>query len=360
MHKYESYKISERESIRSAIKKMDEGGIGFIACLDDNEKVAGIITDGDFRRAVLQGVDLAGAVATISNHDFLFLSADYRHEQALKMFQDPRVEVLPVLQEGKLIEVISRVDFVNAKRASLSLKVEKLDLPVVIMAGGKGTRLDPFTRVLPKPLIPIGRKTIIEIIMDKYADYGMNTFYVSVNHMAKMIKAYFEEFKSSYKINYIEEEQPLGTAGALSLLKGNLNSTFFVSNCDVLLSSDFVQIYNFHKENKNILTLIASMQPYVVPYGICEIEKNGELKKIVEKPVYDLLVSTGVYMCETGVLDYIPEEAVFHMTDLINALKKKGERVGVYPVSQKSWVDIGQWEEYKKAIKDIVPLDGGD
>jgi NDP-sugar pyrophosphorylase family protein len=219
------------------------------------------------------------------------------------------------------------------------------------MAGGKGTRLDPFTKILPKPLIPIGDQPILELIMDRFHTYGMEQFYITLNHRSKMIKAYFEEFKTKYKIRYVDEKKPLGTAGGLKYLSDTTSGPIFVSNSDIIIEEDYGKILVFHKNNKNDITIVASVKNYNIPYGICEIENGGILKNITEKPNFNFLVNTGMYIIDSSVINLIPEGEFYHITDLIEDCKKTGGRIGVFPISEKSWIDIGEWEMYKKALE---------
>lgn len=351
MKNLNKYIVYQNENIRDAIKKMDKGGIGFVVCADSCENVIGVISDGDFRRAILNGISLSENVLQITNKNFKHLTKGYLKENVLGLFRKTVVQHIPVLENGKLREIIMKEDFFHNKDKEKGRAV--LNTPVVIMAGGKGTRLDPFTRILPKALIPIGNKSIIEIIMDEYAKYGMTNFYISVNHKAQIIKAYFEDKDIGYKIKYIDESQLLGTVGALKLLENKLDSTFFVSNCDIIIKDNYNTIYEFHENEKFDLTLIASMQHNRLPYGVCEIENGGKLSEIREKPEYDFLVITGMYLIEPNVLKLIPQNEKFDMTDLIQKMQDKGLSVGVYPVSEKSWVDIGQWEKYKKSLHQL-------
>jgi NDP-sugar pyrophosphorylase family protein len=219
------------------------------------------------------------------------------------------------------------------------------------MAGGKGTRLDPFTKILPKPLIPIGDKPIIEVIMDKFHAFGMTDFYVTLNHKSKMIKAYFEEFKTKYKIKYIDEEKPLGTAGGLKYLPPEVAGVIFVTNSDIIIEGDYGKILKFHKENKNEITIVASVKNYNIPYGVCEIENGGRLQKIKEKPDLSFLVNTGMYVVNSSILSMIPEGEYYHITQLIDDLKCDGRRIGVYPISENAWMDVGEWGKYKETLE---------
>lgn len=342
--------VKDNKNIRSAIKILDRGGIGLIVVINKDEKVAGIVTDGDFRRAILNGISLDENITKIINRKFISIGPGYNDDEIRNIFNTTAIKHLPIIDDGKLINLITEEEYFGIKKQP---KYNKLNLPVVIMAGGKGARLDPITRILPKPLIPIGNRAMIEVIMDEYAKYGMKNFYISINYKSKIIRAYFEENESDYNFKYIIEDKPLGTAGALKYLEGKINSHFFVSNCDILIKEDYSKIYEFHKKGSFALTLVASMQNYVLPYGVCEIKNGGELKNMIEKPQYDFLVNTGMYIINPEILHLIPKNEIFHTTQLIKKLKKNEYKIGVFPVSEKSWVDVGQWDEYKKSIENI-------
>ena len=352
MQKINFYKIQEDIPIRNAIKKLDEGGIGFIVCINQNDEVTGILTDGDFRRAILKGINLQKQVYNIMNKNFYFLEFNYKEEEAKKVFKDTVASRIPVLKDRKLIDIIIKEKYFKINGEEITKK-SQINLPVVIMAGGKGTRLDPFTKILPKALIPIDDKPIIELIMDKFAAFGITNFYISVNHKSKMIKAFFEDFNSNYNISFIDENIPLGTAGGLKYLEKKIDTPFFVSNCDIIIQCDYFEIYKFHKKGNFDLTLVSSIQHHIIPYGVCKLESDGCLKTIREKPEYNFLVNTGMYILNPDILQFIPKNKSFDMTDLIKYLKEKKKKIGVYPVSEKSWIDIGQWEEYRKAITNM-------
>ena len=224
-------------------------------------------------------------------------------------------------------------------------------VPTVIMAGGAGSRLAPVTAFLPKPLMPIGDKPIAELIMERFSGFGCKDFYLSVNFKANLLRTYFNEFRHMYNISYIQEPKPLGTAGSLHLLKGRVKKSFFVSNCDVLIEADYSDIYRFHQQNKNAITLVVSIKHHTVPYGVCEIGEGGRLKGIKEKPEYDFLINTGLYVMSPDVIGDIPKDTPYHVTDLIADYTLRKRKIGVYPVSEKSWFDMGEWKEFQKMFK---------
>ena len=259
-----------------------------------------------------------------------------------------KIEAIPVVNEDTQVVGILNWDQVFAGKVAKYR--EPLKVPVVIMAGGKGTRLDPFTQILPKSLIPVGEKPIIEVIMDKFLEYDVKDFFICLYHKARMIKSYFEESNGKYNITCVEEKIPLGTIGPLSLLRDRLKGDFFVINCDVILNNDYAEILNFHRQKKYALTMVVSCRHYQIPYGICELWQGGELKAIKEKPGYDFLVNTGMYLMQEQVLDLIPDNEYFNIIQLVEKLRDKGLKIGVFPVSETSWMDVGQWEEYYKSI----------
>jgi NDP-sugar pyrophosphorylase family protein len=225
-----------------------------------------------------------------------------------------------------------------------------LNVPVVINAGGKGTRLEPFTKILPKPLIPVGDKPIIQAIMDRFFEFGFDTFYIILNYKGEMIKSYFDNVDLEYTIKYINEPDFLGTAGGLKYLPADFPEYFIFSNCDIIVGTDYASVIKTHLQSNSILTIIGSFQRYTIPYGVLKFSKDGFLDSISEKPEYDFTVNTGIYVLNTEVIDLIPKDKFFHITDLITMLVLSGNKIGVYPVSENSYLDIGQWDEYKKNI----------
>lgn len=348
MKDYKKLLIKTNCNIKEALKAIDEGSLRIVFVVNNKEQIIGSVSDGDVRRWILNGGDLGQNISNVMNKNPKYINSNCTKNKAKDILHKYSINVLPIINEkNKIIDIITWEELFEDKK----IKYNQIELPVVIMAGGKGTRLDPFTRILPKPLIPIGKKAMIEVIMDEYAKFGMKHFYLSINHKGKIIRAYLDDQESDYSFEYITENKPLGTAGALKHLEGKIDSAFFVSNCDIIIKDDYSKIYDFHTNGNYDLTLVASMQHHTVPYGVCEIENGGELKNIVEKPQYDFLVNAGMYLLNSDILRYIPRNQIFHITQLIDKLKKNDHKVGVYPVSEKSWIDVGQWREYFKKSK---------
>lgn len=346
-----SFLINKSFSIKQAMKRMSEIGEKVIFVVGSNKRLMGSLSDGDIRKWILSGGSLSESVLHACNMKPRFVKENYRVGDVKKLMLNKLVYCVPVVKNNLKVAKIFTWKEVFSDVATK--KKRPLNVHAVVMAGGKGTRLDPFTRVLPKPLIPIGDKPIIEIIMDKFSEYGIKDFFVSISHKSGMIKSYFDETNTKYKIHYIEEKKPLGTAGSLRFLKDKVKGHLLITNCDIIIESDYGEIIKFHKDHDYDMTLVVSCRHYSIPYGVCEIETGGILKHINEKPVYDLLVNTGMYVMKTRMLGVIPANKFFNINDLVERAKNKGYKIGVFPVSENSWIDIGQWEGYKKEIEKL-------
>jgi NDP-sugar pyrophosphorylase family protein len=265
------------------------------------------------------------------------------------MMLDFRMEMCPIIDDvGNLIRLLFWEDVFGEHE---SIPKKPFNIPVVIMAGGLGTRMKPLTNVIPKPLIPFNEKTMVEEIISRFEVHGCTDFILSVNYKAELIKYYLGEANLGVNLNYILEDKPLGTAGSLSLLTENMTQTFFVTNCDILINQDYAEILAFHKKNNHLITVVSSIRSYDIPYGTIETGQNGQLLKMVEKPEVSFMINTGMYIIEPEVLKHIPNDSFMHITTLIEKVNQENSRVGVFPVSEKSWVDIGNWDEYLGNIR---------
>lgn len=348
MHKIENRIVDLMSDIISALKKMDVEKTKMLFVFSNNH-FKGVLTIGDIQRAILNNVALTAPIQKILDPHKVYASPEESIDDIKAKMYKLRSECMPIVDEnGELVEVYFWNELFSSNE---SLPKQQLNVPVVIMAGGKGTRLAPLTNIYPKPLIPIGEKTIVETIMDKFVSYGCNHFYISVNYKADMIKNYFDFIHNdSYHISYFQEDRPMGTAGSLRLLKDKLHSTFFVSNCDIMIYEDFANILNYHKENRNELTVVAAVKTFSIPYGTIQTKEDGLLESIEEKPNFSFKINTGLYILEPSLLDDIPDD-FFHITHLMEKLQQQGRRVGVYPISQNDWMDMGDWDEYMKLVR---------
>jgi len=339
-------------TIREAMEALDKTAEKVLLVVDDQQVLIGTLTDGDIRRHILKSGKLSGTIQNVykTNPRFI-LQEDFNLEQVRQILTRHKIELLPVLdRNGRVMDFIT---WSSAFGDGNVVEDKRLDAPVVIMAGGKGTRLEPFTKVLPKPLIPVGDKPVIDHIIDRFRVCGINQFYLTTHHMSKIIRAYFEEKDPEYSLTIVEEKVPRGTAGSLTLLADRLDRPFFVSNCDIVIEIDYPDLYRFHAENGHDITLVASAKQFNIPYGVCELNDGGSLKYLQEKPEYNFLVNTGLYVLNPDVIDLIPEDTLFHITHLMDAIRERERTVGVYPISESAWIDVGQWAEYRKALKVI-------
>lgn len=334
-------------SLLQAMKKMDVENIKTLFVFEDDQFVE-ILTIGDIQRAIIKGISLSEPVSEVLDEHKVYATLAESREQIAEKMRLMRAEVMPVLDDdGNLKDVWFWGDLFNKSEAPFR---EPIDLPVVIMAGGKGTRLKPLTNVLPKPLIPVGDKTILEIIMDQFESIGCHKFYMSVNYKSDLMRFYIDQLEHKYDIDFFEEPKPLGTIGSVSLLKGKIDKPFFVSNCDIIIEQDFRDVYDYHQSNQNELTIVTAVKSFKIPYGVIEAAEDGLLTGITEKPETTYLINTGLYILNPDLIAEIPEGEFFHITDLITKIMDRGARVGCFPVSDNSLKDMGEWPEYLKMI----------
>lgn len=329
--------ISEDTQVLAAMQMLDKTGkkILFIA---PDLKLKAVLTDSDVRRHILKNGSLSACVKQVANYNPISLNVAQRSLANDCMVKNS-ISALPLLDNDGVI-----ADVVFFDETSLQSK-KPLDIPVVIMAGGLGTRLYPYTKILPKPLIPVGEKPIVEHIIDRFKSFGCVDYKMIVNHKKNMIKAYFNEINKDYDVDFVDEDVFLGTGGGLSLLKGEVNSTFFLTNCDVLIEADYNDIYKFHNKNHNLITVVCALKHVTIPYGVFQLTESGEIDTITEKPTMNFLTNTGMYVVDKKIIDELEENKAVSFPEIMDKYREKGEKVGVYPVSEESWMDMGQMEE---------------
>lgn len=348
LEKIQERAIQSTMTVIQSLKRMDEKKVKMLFVYD-NEKFLSILTIGDIQRAIINSVDLNSEVTSILDLKKQFASPSETRETVREKMLKLRAECMPVVNDdGGLVDVY----FWNEMfKHSVPQHREKINLPVVIMAGGKGTRLKPITNVIPKPLIPIGDKTILEEIMDQFESIGSKKFYMSVNYKADMMEYYLSQLDHKYDIKFFMEDKPLGTIGSVALLKGKITTPFFVSNCDILIDQDYRDVYEYHQNNHNDITIVTAVKSFRIPYGVIETGEDGLMTGLKEKPEQTYMINTGVYILNPELIDEIPEGEFFHITHLMEKVKARGGRVGCFPVSEQAWRDMGEWPEYLKMIK---------
>lgn len=341
------YLVNEHITVKAAIEQMVTEQIKAVVVVNEEEKVIGLFSNGDMRNFFLRGGSLSANICDAMNRKPKLFCSEADVEEERKILK--RVIYPIVDRDNRIIAVL------NYENTNPNGKINDAlaDIPLVIMAGGKGTRLYPYTKILPKPLIPIGDVTITERIIHSFLRYGCRKVIMILNHKANMIKAYMSELDKDYRIEFVEEDEFLGTAGGLRLIRDKVNKTFFLSNCDILVDADLECIYKTHKAKGNKITFVCSMKDVVIPYGVVETNKDGGITQIKEKPGFSFLVNTGLYMLEPEVIDDIEKGEFIHLPDLAQRYLDRGEKVGVFPISEKEWMDMGQFNEMENMMKNL-------
>lgn len=337
--------VSPETEISEAITALIVGDKKVLFILDSQNKLLGIFTNGDMRKYFLTGKSLTEPVLKAMNKTPVVFKSiseviEYREKNTMVVYPiiDDRGILIDVIYEEKCFEHKYKSDLLS-------------EVPLVIMAGGKGERLLPITKIIPKALVPIGERTITERIIDSFSYYGCRNVFLILNYKSDMIKSYFKDLKKNYTLSFNTEEFYYGTCGGLYLLKKKLDKTFILSNCDVLITDDISSAYKEHKESGNAITIICSMNVFTIPYGVISTDDTGNIIEIKEKPQYNNLVNAGVYFIESEILYLINDRENIDMTDFITRVMKEGYKVGVFPISGSSWLDMGEPMKLKQMRK---------
>ena len=333
-------------NVVEAMQKIDKGSKGILFITNNEDSLIGCITDGDIRRWLIKTADLSATADAFMHEDpkFIFKADDVDIQKYLKQHS---ISALPIVDlEKKIINIVFRNDTISSYETYRNSELKNVS--VVIMAGGKGTRLYPYTKILPKPLIPIGEVPIIERIVNRFVHYGAMDFYFTVNYKKGMIKSYFDDLNPEYSVTYVEEHKPLGTGGSLKLITKKFDKPIFVTNCDILIEADLADVYRQHLVSGNAITVVASLKNIVIPYGVLEVGKQGLISAMKEKPSISHFINTGMYILNPELLDYIPDDTFYHMPQLLEDVMAKGMKVGIYPLSEDAFLDMGEFEEMKR------------
>tara|TARA_B100000795_G_C22802735_1_gene442828 strand:+ start:2111 stop:3160 length:1050 start_codon:yes stop_codon:yes gene_type:complete len=340
--------INIKSSLVDVLKKIDEtGSLQTVFVVNDENRLLGTITDGDIRRAFINGLTLDNPIIDFICKDFSYLESNTKDFEKLKEFRAEKIKAIPVLSDrGEILKII---DFTIMKSL--------LPVDAVIMAGGLGTRLKPLTENTPKPLVKVGNKEIISYNFDRLYQYGIFNQYVTVNYLGNQIEDFCIDYNDEINFKIIKEDQFLGTAGALSLIDDFENDTVLLMNSDLLTNIDYEDFYRSFKEN-NADIMVASI-PYDIslPYAIFETNStNRHIKSFSEKPTYTHYANTGIYMMKKSVLKNLPKNEFFNATDLMNAVINEKGKLIHFPITG-YWLDIGKHKDLEKAQRDISHID---
>lgn len=344
----ERFMVSDTKSVKEVIEYMEENDIKTVFVVDESKRMQGLFTYGDMRKFFLKDGNMANCITSAMNKSPIVYSS---YEEAEKERKKNKMIVYPVIDsERHIIDALFERDI---EENEISIEFQN-DFPLVIMAGGKGTRLYPYTKILPKALIPIGEETISERIINRFVRYGCKDIYFILNHKGNMIKSYFNDIvEKKYNTHYIDEPVFLGTGGGLALLKGKIDKTFILSNCDILINADIDCLLKTHKLQKNKITFVCAMKDMVIPYGVINTNEDGKIESMVEKPELSFLTNTGVYVIEPEVIEELEDNEFIHLPDIAKKYLDKGENIGVFPISGKAWFDMGQFSEMENMIKEL-------
>ena len=341
--------VNKKDSIKQAILKIKKNSTRTVIVVDDKKRLLGTLTEGDIQKALIKDKKINFSIESLYNRQpkkVHYRNIDFK--EISDLFIKGQYGALPVIDDFDIVQkVLTWSEIFNPKNET-NLK----NFDVVIMAGGKGERLKPFTEILPKPLIPINSKPMLEHIIENFNYFNFSRFHLVLNHQSNLIKSYFESKIKDYKIFYTKEPSPLGTAGGIYYVKKIKSHDFLISNCDTLFKIDYNKFYNFHKKNQNLITLAVSKTKHVYPYGICKTNSK-KLISLKEKPEFNYIVNTGLYFVKKEIINLIPKNKRLEMNELIDKCIKLKKKISVYQIPSDSWTDLGKLSDLKKVFKEI-------
>jgi len=341
--------LTPQDSLERAVKVLHEGGCRIALVADKFGMLLGTVTDGDIRRALINQLTMESSVSLIMNGNPITVDDKVKNKDILSLMSDKSLLHMPIIDK----------DGILCGLETLQQLIESpiYDNPIFLMAGGFGTRLHPLTKSTPKPLLKVGNKPILEMIIEQFINYGFHNFYISTHFKSEQIRDYFKDGKlHNVSVKYVHEDVPLGTAGSLGLLPDNLPSLpIIVMNGDLLTKVDFKNLLNFHCEHNSEATMCVREYDFQVPYGVVEID-NYNIKEIKEKPVHRFFVNAGIYVLNRSLINKVDGKSCLDMTDFLEKELNNGG-VNAFPIHE-YWLDIGQMEEYEKANREFSTVFG--
>ena len=337
--------VKKDVNLRDSLANLNNGGIQALLVINEDDTFAGIVTDGDIRRHLLKDGNLDTSIGSILTKDSIIAKSEDQNELN-KIFKTNKINHIPVLNEkNKIVFLAMRTDLHNKD-------IFNTNSSVVVMAGGKGSRLAPLTNIIPKPLIPIGYSTIVEKIFDSFVNQGFNDFKLIINYKKELIRSYFNELEHTYNIEFLEESKYLGTIGGIKEFSNKLSENFVVTNCDVVTDINYHKFLEHHIKKDAYLSILGLKKSTKVPYGVLKLDKESNVEGLKEKPKQTHTIMAGIYIINKKALDYIPVDIEFGMDQLIETLIAN-EKVVTSFVIKSGWYDMGQFSEYKKLLMHI-------
>ena len=349
---FKKYFIDHNSKTINAFKKINKMRGQSLVVVSNNKFLKGILSFADIRKAVMNHNITNEKINKIYNKKPRFIFSDEIQEKIKNISLNVRkLSIIPIIDRKtkKITDVLDseKLNLFNNKK-----KNKKLNLNVIIMAGGKGTRLMPYTSVLPKPLLPINQKPTINHIIDRFMKYSIEKFFVTLNYKSEILKTYLKDLSKINHLIIVQEKKPLGTAGSLFLIKNKIKNDFFLTNCDTIINDNYNEIYKHHKLKKNDITIVAAAKKFKIPYGVCDTKENTFIMK--EKPALKYNVNTGFYIISKNCLKILKKKEYLDFNDFILKCKKHNKKIGIFKIREKSWIDVGQMQEYKTNLnKDI-------
>jgi len=340
---YKNNIISDKSSIHDALIRLNDLGSDLTLFVTSNTgKLIGSLTDGDIRRALINYIGINESLLLCTNRDCHYLREKDITIEEIKILENKNIFVVPVVDEN----------FTLIKITNIKETYSILPLDAIIMAGGRGERLRPYTDLVPKPLLKVGGIPIIERNVSLLKNYGINNMTIALKYLGSQIQEYFHDGSSNQiNISYVEEKEALGTMGALKLVPNFVHEDILVMNSDLLTNIDFEQMYLLYKESDADMVIASTSYEVNIPYAVLE-SKNGNINSFREKPTYTYNSNAGIYMMKKNVVEIIPEGVFYNATDLIDDMIKLGKKVIHFPILG-YWLDIGKHEDFEKAQKDV-------
>lgn len=334
---YSDYIIPAEATVAEALKRLERNPHKVLFVAPD-DRLAGVVTDGDIRRFLLSGAPMDRPVRTAASLKPVFVRG-FHEAQARALLEERDLTCVPML------DAESRIHALVFEEETIHRAAAKIDVPVIMMAGGLGTRLLPYTEILPKPLIPVGSMTITEQILSRFRKFGCTRCALVVNYKRNLIKSYFSEVDTGMALEFIDEDKPLGTGGGLSFFKGRLDGPAFVTNCDSVVEADYAEVLAQHVRTNSVITMVCARKRMAVPYGVVQVDEDDAVTAMLEKPAYDLLINTGFYVVSPEFIERIPDGVFTPITEVVEQFRSEGHRVGAYVVDEECFIDIGQLDD---------------